>query len=99
MVVITDGRQGAYLKEGKEYWRMPIYPDPKPPLERTGAGDAFRAGFLYGLGSGWGIEDALRLGNAMGSFVVEIEGTLLDVLDMEEVWLRAKEAYGEPLPN
>ena len=41
IVVITDGNKGAYAYNGDEAWFMPPYPDPKPPYERTGAGDAF----------------------------------------------------------
>ncbi|MEK7090504.1 MAG: carbohydrate kinase family protein, partial [Patescibacteria group bacterium] len=37
IVVITDGVKGAYAFDGNQAWHMPIYPDPKPPFERTGA--------------------------------------------------------------
>ena len=40
-IMITAGRDGAYGFDGKDYWFLPTYPDPKPPFERTGAGDAF----------------------------------------------------------
>ena len=40
IVVITDGPKGAYSYDGAEMLFMPAYPDPKPPYERTGAGDA-----------------------------------------------------------
>ncbi|MCA9370352.1 MAG: carbohydrate kinase family protein [Candidatus Peregrinibacteria bacterium] len=59
----------------------------------TGAGDAFRAGLLHGLASKMTIEESLKIGNAMGSFAVEIEGTLLNTLDKDAVWQRAGEAY------
>ncbi len=64
----------------------------------TGAGDALRAGLLVGLNAGWNIRDSLRLGCSMGSFAVEIEGTLIDHVDRDQVWQRAEEAYGEKLP-
>lgn len=38
--VITDGRKGAYLQSADGSWYAPMYPDPAPPKERTGAGDA-----------------------------------------------------------
>jgi sugar/nucleoside kinase (ribokinase family) len=40
-VVITDGPKGAYAYDGNDIWFIEPYPDPKPPYERTGAGDAF----------------------------------------------------------
>ena len=41
IVVISDGPNGAYLYLNGELWHNPIYPDIAPPIERTGAGDAF----------------------------------------------------------
>lgn len=64
----------------------------------TGAGDALRAGLLYGLDSGWNMRDSLRLGAAMGSAAVEIEGTLLDSIDRDVIFSRAEATYGEKLP-
>ena len=40
-VVITDGPKGAYASDGSDIWFIEPYPDPKPPYDRTGAGDAF----------------------------------------------------------
>lgn len=52
IVVITDGPNGAYVFDGKDAWYMPIYPDPKPPYERTGAGDSFASTFIAALALG-----------------------------------------------
>lgn len=49
IVAITDGPAGAYASNGQEHYFIPIYPDPKAPLERTGAGDAFSSGFMAAL--------------------------------------------------
>ena len=64
----------------------------------TGAGDAFRSGLLHGLSLHWSMQDGMRLGCAMGSLVVELQGTLPDNLDMGEITRRIQEAYGEKLP-
>ena len=39
-----------------------------------GAGDAFGAGFIFGLVSGWTLERSARLGNACGAMVVTRHG-------------------------
>ncbi|OGE78307.1 MAG: hypothetical protein A2751_04115 [Candidatus Doudnabacteria bacterium RIFCSPHIGHO2_01_FULL_46_14] len=53
IILITDGPDGSYVSDGKDAFYMPIYPDPKPPISRTGAGDAssssFMAALIYGL--------------------------------------------------
>src|SRR3989344_7938940 len=51
-VVITDGPKGAYGFDGKDVWQQQPYPDPKPPFERTGAGDAFASTTVAALALG-----------------------------------------------
>ncbi len=34
------------LQMAKQRLSMPLYPDPKPPYDRTGAGDAFAHTFV-----------------------------------------------------
>ncbi len=59
IVLVSDGPKGAYAHDGTTSWFMPIYPDPKPPYERTGAGDAFTSTFAIALAKGKTIEEAL----------------------------------------
>jgi ribokinase len=59
IVIITDGPAGAYLSTGRDAWFMPIYPDPKEPISRTGAGDAFASTFVSALIMGKTPEEAL----------------------------------------
>ncbi len=60
VVVITDGPAGAYASDGQKRLKMPLYPDPKPPYDRTGAGDAFASTFVAAAMKGLTLEDALR---------------------------------------
>jgi ribokinase len=60
IVVITDGPDGAYASDGQNRFKMPLYPDPAPPFERTGAGDAFASTFVAALAKGNTIEGALQ---------------------------------------
>ena len=98
MVIITRGENGATcFYEGGECAVSACKAD--QVVNPTGAGDAFRAGVLRGLLEGWEHQDCMRLGAAISSHVVEIEGTLLDAVDSEQVLLRAEATYGEPLPT
>jgi ribokinase len=58
-VVVTDGPKGAYASDGTNRFRMPPYPDPAPPYERTGAGDAFSSTLVAALAKGLSLEEAL----------------------------------------
>lgn len=59
IVVITDGVKGAYSYDGKETLFIPPYPDPKPPVQRTGAGDAFSSTFTVALALGKTVREAM----------------------------------------
>jgi len=98
ILIITRGEHGvtAFTESGAETIGPCIA---EKVVNPTGAGDALRAGLLVGMSAGWSLRDSLRLGAAMGSFAVEIEGTLLDSLDKEAVFSRVEQTYGEALPE
>jgi len=78
IVVMTKGRQGAVVSDGKYIYSAGIFKE-KKYVDRTGAGDAFGSGFVSGLINqpkagpprADKIEQAIRLGSANGTAVVE----------------------------
>ncbi len=62
IAIVTDGPAGAYASDGNERLKMPLYPDPAPPFERTGAGDAFASTFVAAIVKGHNLESALQWG-------------------------------------
>lgn len=90
LVVITDGPKGAYMFDGDHYYFMPIYPDPKPPVERTGCGDAFASTFVTALAIGKSPLEALTWAPvnpmSVAQFVGAQEGLLTK--DQLEWWLK-----------
>ncbi len=89
IVVITDGPKGAYCFDGTTKLFMPIYPDPKPPLERTGAGDSFASTFTAMIALGKSVEEALTLAPINSMNVVQHVGAQAGLLTMEQIqdWL------------
>jgi ribokinase len=88
--VITDGPAGAYASDGTERLKMPLYPDPAPPFERTGAGDAFASTFVAALARGHNLESALQWAPINSMSVVQKTGAqagLLTEVQLEE-WLK-----------
>jgi sugar/nucleoside kinase (ribokinase family) len=59
------GRDGAAILEGGQLVRVPAFPI--EPLDTTGAGDSFDAGFLHAWLLGSPTLEALRLGAACGA--------------------------------
>ena len=83
ITVITDGVIGAYASDGGQSWFMPPYPDPKPPLERTGAGDAFSATVTSALALGKTLPEALTWGPINSMSVVQKVGAQAGLLTRE----------------
>ncbi len=85
IVVITDGPKGAYSYDGKEMLFMPPYPDPKPPYERTGAGDAFSSTFTSALALGKDIKTALQWAPINSMSVVQEVGARAGLLTRDKL--------------
>ena len=64
-------------------------------VDSTGAGDAFLAGFVYGLYHGHPVEDAVLMGNITGGTCVTAKGALTAYVDEPEL-LRLFEKYRRP---
>jgi ribokinase len=97
MPVITDGPNGAYvLDENGDTWHQPMYPDPAPPVDRTGAGDSFASTFTSALILGMKPEEALGWGPINSMSVVQHIGAqegLLTREKLEEYLANAHEGY------
>jgi len=85
IVVISDGHAGAYASDGQNRYKMPIYPDPKPPFERTGAGDAFTSTFTAAIMRGASIEEALLWAPINAMSVVQKVGAQAGLLNVHQI--------------
>jgi ribokinase len=65
IVAVKLGSKGCYVTDGQE--RLRIEPFKVKVVDTTGAGDAFCAGFLYGLIHGKSLSECGRLGNFVAS--------------------------------
>ena len=96
IVVLTDGIKGSYSYDGAEFLFMPSYPDPKPPYERTGAGDAFSSTVVSAIILGKTLAEALAWGSINAMSVVQEIGAqkgLLTREKLEEYLKNAPENY------
>lgn len=85
IVCISDGPNGAYFSDGNTRFKMPLYPDPAPPVERTGAGDAFASTLLAGLLHGLTLEDAAKWAPINSMNVVQHVGAQEGLLKVEQL--------------
>lgn len=72
--VLTDGAKGLVVAmPGSPARYFPAF-RAENFVDATGAGDAFRAGMLYGLDQGWPLLSCLRFGAAAGCLMCQVLG-------------------------
>ena len=84
-VVITDGPNGSYASYDFKLVTIPNYPDPAPPVDRTGAGDAFASTIVAALAQGESMDTALTWAPINSASVVQKLGAQAGLLRREEV--------------
>ncbi|MBF6615323.1 carbohydrate kinase family protein [Pollutimonas thiosulfatoxidans] len=95
-IVVTQGAAGAILyTEGSQTHIPPVAAT--EVVDPTGCGDAHRAGLLYGLTQNWGLADACRLANVMGSFKIASRGPQNHRPTRAEIGLALNHHYGVDL--
>ncbi len=92
IVLITDGTNGAYCSDlptgqagDNQVLRVPMYPDPKPPVSRTGAGDAFTSTIVVALALDKPLAEALLWGPINSMSVVQEVGAQKGLLTRERL--------------
>jgi adenosine kinase len=93
--IVTLGAEGAKVERAGE---APVVVGPVPDatfVEPTGAGDAFRTGFLAATSWGLSTERAIQLGNLMAVHALETVGPQEYELKAATLTERAAAAYGE----
>ncbi len=84
--VITDGPKGSYVTDEQGVtWHMPMYPDPKDPVDRTGAGDSFSSTFTAAIALGKSPAEALSWGPINSMSVVQYIGAQAGLLSRTEL--------------
>jgi len=95
-LIVTLGGEGSHIyNQGR---RIDI-PSVKPTdlADPTGCGDAYRAGLLYGLQLGWGLEKCGRLASLMGAIKIAHRGGQNHKLSRDDIAARYQAAFDEVL--
>jgi adenosine kinase len=92
-IVTTLGKEGSFIENeriGKIY--VPACKDIEA-VDPTGAGDAFRAGFLVAYEKGCNLEICAQIGSVAASFAVQKNGTQTHHFTLEEFMERYETNY------
>jgi len=88
----------GYIRDAEhEYIIEPVSRDIGAEVDTTGAGDAFAAGFLYGLLKGKGLEECGRLGNIVAQFCITKIGAREGLPTLNQLAQRYRGLYSQPL--
>ena len=89
VAVVKVGKDGSWVRSGEEQYYIPAWP--ATPVDATGAGDTYAAGFLYAHSLGMPLRICGEVGSAIAAKVVEVIGTKIDI----PRWRQAKQEIRE----
>lgn len=97
MIVSTRGAQGSEIVTREDRIQVPAakvanVSDP------TGAGDAYRAGFVKGILAGVSLAECAALASTVAAYTVEMYGTQTHKFTIPDLAKRYEESYGSKLP-
>lgn len=85
VVGMTLGEEGSLILCGDRFIETKGYRVPAGCRDTTGAGDAFRVGFLYGLLTGAAVEEAAEMANAVAALKCRDVGARTALPDRNEL--------------
>ena len=94
IVVTTLGREGSRIATREGEFEIPSAPAERE-VDPVGAGDAYRAGLVFGLLTGKDVAGAGRIASLAATYAVEQTGTIEHRYTREEFAARYRAAYGE----
>ncbi len=93
IIVVTYDAEGSRIYTGKEEFTIPVVS--VRAVDPTGAGDAYRAGFLLALARGFSISTCGKVGSTVASFAVESRGCQTGLPTWEEMKVRYEASFGK----
>lgn len=97
VIVVTYDAEGSRIYTDDEEYLIPVVP--VTALDPTGAGDAYRAGFLLAHTRGYPLPTCGKIGATVASYAVETRGPQTDLPTWEAMQARYEAHFGklEPL--
>ena len=85
ILVVKRSTDGSFIKKGDEEYNIGIFN--VDAIDTTGAGDAYNAGFLYGLLSGYNLHDSGIIGSYIAAKSTTKSGatSAIEYIDPENI--------------
>ncbi|WP_410509204.1 carbohydrate kinase family protein [Methanosarcina hadiensis] len=93
IIVVTYDAEGSRIYRGSEEWTIPVVS--VKAVDPTGAGDAYRAGFLLAYTRGYSLPVCGKIGSTVASFAVQTRGCQTSLPTWEEMKSRYEANFGK----
>ena len=84
--LVTLGKEGALVGSKGQVFTVPA--EGGKPVDTTGAGDHFAAGFLYGQSVGATLEQSARIGSLLAGYIIDVIGAQIPDDKWEQIKLK-----------
>ena len=84
IAVVKIGEKGSLIKKGNEVYKVDSIE--ANPIDTTGAGDLYAAGFIYGLIKEYSLDKCGRIGSILAGKTIEVIGPKMDDQQWSDVW-------------
>jgi adenosine kinase len=98
ILAVTLGEKGSRIRTAEKTFEIPCAKTGKV-LDPTGAGDAYRGGFIKGLISDWRLDIVGRFAGIISAYAIEAHGPQGHHFTFHEARVRYAENFGEELPS
>ena len=88
IAIVKTGRKGSIIKQGNSIVEVAV--QEIVPVDTTGAGDLYAAGFLYGIVNDYSLKKAGETGSLLASKVIENIGAKIS----DENWTKVRKEIG-----
>ena len=93
IIVVTYDAEGSRIYTGNGEWAIPVVS--VKAADPTGAGDAYRAGFLLAYTRGYSLPTCGKIGSTVASFAVQTRGCQTSLPTWEEMISRYEASFGK----
>ena len=93
IIVVTCDAKGSIIYIGKEEFSISVIS--VEAVDPTGAGDAYRAGFLLAFTRGYSLPTCGKVGSTVASFVIHTRGCQTGLPTWEEMKIRYEANFGK----
>lgn len=94
ILIVTQGKDGADIYQDNTFIHVGVF-ETDEIVDPTGVGDAFRAGLLRGIASGWSLELSAQVGSLCAAYVLEQVGTQNHVYTRQQFVDRFRTQYDD----